>query len=62
MKQPYNPPRLEVVIFAPWERLAQNEEEATLLDMDLEKLTEISRASGSKPAVSLEGDIFIPFW
>ena len=60
MKQSYNPPRLEIVIFVPLEQLAWDEEEATLLDMDLEKLTNLSPAR-AKPTVSMEGDIFIPF-
>lgn len=68
MKQPYIPPRLDVVIFAPVERLMASDlyDDLESLDeqfnvFDLKKLTDLSGSAGS-PTVSNDGDIFLPFW
>lgn len=58
MKQQYNPPELEIVIFSPVERLS---DDAETVDIDLKKLTDLSRAAGD-PTLSMEGDIFLPLW
>lgn len=68
MKQPYIPPKLDVVIFAPIERLMTSDiyDELESLDsqfnvFDLERLTNLSGGAGN-PTISNEGDIFLPFW
>lgn len=68
MKEAYTPPKLEVTIFAPAERLMTLESldgfEALNPDADvfnLRNLTNLSRSAG-EPTISNEGDIFLPFW
>lgn len=68
MKQPYIPPKLDVVIFSPVERLMASDiyDELESLDpnsnvFDLRNLANLSRSAGN-PTVSNDGDIFLPFW
>ena len=61
MKQSYMPPSLEITLFAPIEQLALADEDEIIFNMDITELKDLSAASG-KPTVSVEGDIFLPFW
>lgn len=68
MKQPYIPPKLDVVIFAPVEGLMASDiyEKLESLDSEsnvfnLEKLTNLSRGAGN-PTISNDDDIFLPFF
>ena len=68
MKQPYIPPKLDVVIFAPVERLMTSDlyDDLESLDeqfnvFDLKRLTNLSRSAGNS-TISEDGDIFLPFW
>ena len=68
MKQSYIPPKLDVVIFAPVERLMTSDiyDDLESLDeqfnvFDLKRLTNLSRSAGNS-ALSDDEDIFLPFW
>lgn len=56
MDRTYIPPELEVVCFAPIERLSNDEDVVDVLSLDLSKLTR----SGND-ASRWDDDIFIPF-
>lgn len=59
MKEIYNSPKLDIVIFAPVERLST--ELLPPFSFDLNRLTQLSNSAGN-PTISREGDIFLPIW
>ena len=57
MKIKYDAPSLDIVIFAPVEKLSVGVEDP--FQFDLRRLTELSRSAGDS-TISEEGDIFLP--